>query len=170
MNFHSIDQHARSRKSEADGKRQQNVLLLTAVACLFGLVVATPAIAVVAVTGDVSPTPPAGGGTFSASTFRVGNTSIGTMSITDGTSLENTASSNNLIGDAALGIGFVTVDGIGSEWLMGVTSNGTLTVGDTGQGQLQILNGGRVRNDFATIADDAGSFGAVTGKSMAELW
>ena len=81
--------------------------------------------------------------TFS-STVTIGNTSYGTFRI-DGGSVYSTPQSSGaaVIGSQSGSLGLVTVTDPGSQWLWTSTSGG-LTVGSSGSGRLDILNGGAV--------------------------
>jgi T5SS/PEP-CTERM-associated repeat protein len=68
----------------------------------------------------------------------VGNTGNGEIYVRDGGKITSANGANVEIGSGSFGV--ATVTGVGSEW----TTPGTMYVGSTGQGALQIRDGGKV--------------------------
>ncbi|MEO8317881.1 MAG: autotransporter domain-containing protein [Bradyrhizobium sp.] len=91
---------------------------------------------------------------------------IGTLTIRNG-GVVSTGGGGYVAADIG-STGTVTVDGAGSTW----TNSGSLTVGNLGSGTLTIRNGGVVSASGMSIADQAGStgalnIGAATGQAAA---
>lgn len=85
----------------------------------------------------------------------VGGTTTGALMINSGSS----ASAIRLtVGNAAGSEGKVTVDGAGSSFS---TTTGSIRVGDSGAGTLDILNGGQVTSNMISLGVNAGSTGTV---------
>ena len=87
----------------------------------------------------------------------VGYQGMGTLNLTNGASVQG--------GSATLGyyptsVGTVTVDSSSIQLTRG--NGGFLVIGDGGTGTLEITNNGSVQNDYAYIANAAGSTGTVT--------
>ena len=106
--------------------------------------------------------------------FGVGNNSGGTLSITNGSSDNN--SYQCYIGCNPGATGVVTVDGAGSNWsnLSGDSRGGAgagLIVGYYGSGTLSITNGGSVKSTYGnTIGYGSNSAGAVTVDVAGSIW
>ena len=106
--------------------------------------------------------------------FGVGNNSGGTLSITNGSSDNN--SYQCYIGCNPGATGVVTVDGAGSNWsnLSGDSRGGAgagLIVGYYGSGTLSITNGGSVKSTYGnTIGYGSNSAGAVTVNGAGSIW
>lgn len=85
---------------------------------------------------------------------------IGTLNVTDGSAAIHSASAylGLGLGTGSQGQGFAVVDGAGSHWNVG----SVLVVGGTGQGDLQVTNGGLVSSNEAYIGGVAGSEGTAT--------
>lgn len=115
------------------------------------------AAAAVATTGDVTPTPPAAGGTVNAP-FRVGQTGLGTIAVTLGTPV-NVTGGNAIFGDAAAGTGVATLNGLGSN----LTTTGLLIVGNNGVGSISASAAARI-----IVGDDA-TLG-VTGNASGDVF
>jgi T5SS/PEP-CTERM-associated repeat protein len=94
----------------------------------------------------------------------VGDTGFGEVEILDGAIM--TSSSMVIIAERPRSRGTVTVDGAGSM----LTINNTLDVGDTGMGELRILNGAKVSNTDGTIARVGVASGAVTVDGIGSVW
>ncbi|HEX2474771.1 MAG TPA: hypothetical protein VHK01_08500, partial [Lacipirellulaceae bacterium] len=94
----------------------------------------------------------------------VGYSGTGSFNITDGGYAQN---SNAYIGQNASGDGSVTVSGANSEWN---NVMGALTVGNAGNGTLNVTAAGFVKNTAGMIADDAGSTGQVTVSGPGSTW
>jgi T5SS/PEP-CTERM-associated repeat protein len=101
----------------------------------------------------------------------IGDTSetTGLLTIEAGAAVTNT---NGIIGnegvfsDFPAAVGTVDVTGAGSTW----TNNGTLSVGRSGVGSLNIKNGGAVADTFSYIAYETGSEGKVTVTGNESTW
>src|SRR5262249_6564275 len=97
----------------------------------------------------------------------VGFSGVGTMNITDGGLVENTAADANV----EVGAGYkgtVTVDGINSRWI----NAGNLKVGHNsfGDGVLKITGKGFVQNQIAILGYGAGSKGSVEVTGDGSQW
>jgi T5SS/PEP-CTERM-associated repeat protein len=97
------------------------------------------------------------------STTTIGNTAFGTFRIDGGSVYNNTSFATVIIGSQSTGLGLVTVTDSGSQWVVS-NSNG-FTVGASGVGRLDVLNGGAVTwsgsSGGVTIASNSGSEGTV---------
>ena len=90
----------------------------------------------------------------------VGNSGSGTLSITDGGSVSNlvySGYSDCYIGNASGSTGMVTVDGSGST----LTNGGSLYVGGSGSGTLNIYNGSNVSAGDTYVGLNTGSTGTI---------
>ena len=135
-------------------KRFGQIEIITAVIMIVTSL-AGPAGAEISWSGDVDPSDPS---TWDSSTIgRIGNTGNGTMSITGGSDVIDYI---GLIGVYSSGTGEVTVDGAGSTWT--TTTSGELDVGFSGNGTLNITDGGVVSNPWGYIGTHPGSTGEVT--------
>ncbi|MFT5415740.1 MAG: fibronectin-binding autotransporter adhesin, partial [Gammaproteobacteria bacterium] len=94
----------------------------------------------------------------------VGHGGNGTLNILNGGSVTTTTFAS--IGDSSTATGTATVDGMGSSWL----NDGTLDVGFSGNGTLNILNGGSVTNTDGFIGTVAGATGTATIGGNNALW
>jgi T5SS/PEP-CTERM-associated repeat protein len=97
------------------------------------------------------------------SPFPVGGIDIGSGSALGMLNIENGARVEDSVATVAAGAGAgtVTVNGMGSTW----TNRNLLIVGGSGQGTLNIMNGGRVavlNNGDVSVANNPGSSGTVT--------
>ncbi|MCD4824621.1 MAG: PEP-CTERM sorting domain-containing protein [Phycisphaerae bacterium] len=157
------------------------VFCVAAVASFVFLGLPASVLADVIVTGDVDPADPASwtGNT----TLYVGKTGSGMLDITSGDTVNSGDNSDdpfgtsfpNYIGYNSGSTGTVTVDGIGSTW-----KHGYLTVGDFGNGTLNIVNGGEVVSNGGTgipnhyrisyIGRHSGSTGTVTVDGPGSTW
>ena len=93
----------------------------------------------------------------------------GTLAIRGGVSVE---SKKGYIGYKAGSTGVVTVDGSGSTWICSGVLD-CLYVGDSGQGTLNITNGGAVsasRGAYSCIGHYSGSTGVVTVDGIGSTW
>jgi len=98
----------------------------------------------------------------------VGSSGTGTLAITNGGEVLNSDSFlSTTIGENAGSNGTVTVDGTGSN-LTNIDTN--IRVGNSGNGTLNILNGGRVRNRTGAIGNSAGGEGTVTVGGTGSSW
>ncbi|MBN1909479.1 MAG: PEP-CTERM sorting domain-containing protein [Pirellulales bacterium] len=98
--------------------------------------------------------------------IRVGNSSLASMSVEAGAVVQSTGESQ--IGHGSASEGEVTVTGNGSLWN---TNSGTLLVGDSGEGILNISNKGQVLCGTAYIGTMSGSSGnQVTVNGSDSLW
>jgi T5SS/PEP-CTERM-associated repeat protein len=84
--------------------------------------------------GDVAPVPPSGGGNIT-SILRVGNTTLGIMHIGGGTGLSQ--NTDAFVGNNVDAIGYVTLSGVGSNWLLTANSS-DMTVGAAGVGTVSL--------------------------------
>ena len=95
----------------------------------------------------------------------VGYLGSGTLSI-EGGGVVNSAISS-FIGQAKGSSGSVTVDGAGSQWLLGSKA---LNVGNLGTGALLIQNGGVVSDQLGYVGKAAGGVGTATVTGKGSLW
>ncbi len=103
-----------------------------------------------------------GGGSF-AFAF-IGKTTVGSVTVDSGSDL---SSGFSYIGYEAGATGEVTVDGSGSTW---TNIFFDLDVGVSGQGTLNITNGGAVSNGNGFICESPGSTGVVTVDGNGSTW
>jgi T5SS/PEP-CTERM-associated repeat protein len=101
------------------------------------------AIASVTAAGNVTPSPPAAGGSV-AGPFLVGDTGTGTLAISAGTALTVTGNSTT-VGDDATALGIVSLSGLGSD----LTTANDLVIGNNGAGTVAASNLSKI-----SIADD----------------
>jgi fibronectin-binding autotransporter adhesin len=94
--------------------------------------------------------------TIGSGVFFVGTAGTGTVNINGGADL--TSGANTGLGINATGTGTATVNGAGSTW----TVNGSLRTGITGNGTLNILNGGAVTATALVIGENPGGTGTMT--------
>lgn len=106
-------------------------------------------------------------GTNSSLTVKNGQTTVGDQG-QGSLNVQNSgafATNGNLsVGGQKNGVGSVTVDGAGSSVAVNADQNGTVqtTVGDRGQGSLNVQNGGAfTSNGNLVVGNEAGSTGAV---------
>jgi len=101
----------------------------------------------------------------------VGNVGNGTLNITDGGTVYN---QHGIVGqfytdfgdgNVAHGTGIVNVDGAGSTW----TNNGTLTVGSTAEGTVNITNGGAVSSINGNIGGQVSSLTGLRGQGTVNV-
>jgi T5SS/PEP-CTERM-associated repeat protein len=102
--------------------------------------------------------------TNSSAYFYVGHSGNGTLNITGGGAVSN--SLWGTIGNYSGSTGVVTVDGAGSTW----TNSGTLTVGNSGSGTLNITDGGAVSNSYSYIGNQYDSTSVVTVDGAGSTW
>ena len=91
--------------------------------------------------------------------LRVGDNHRGRLTISGVATL---SSEDGILGRLNNSQGFVIVDGSGSTW----TNTGTLTVGNVGNGTLEITQGGAVSNTTASIAVNPSSTSSATVQEM----
>jgi len=103
----------------------------------------------------------------------IGDHGDGTMSVTDGGHVNNHRGTisghfgNSRYGPTGpFGTGTVMVDGAGSSW----TNSSTLLIGDSGEGRLDITNGGQVSNRYGYIGYREDSTGMVTVDGPGSTW
>ena len=96
--------------------------------------------------------------------LEVGNFGQGTLLIESGGSV--TAGTSVFIGAEATGVGIVTVDGAGSS--LGATF--FALVGQSGQGTVNVTNGGDFTSNSGTLGANAGSSGTVTVDGVGSTW
>jgi T5SS/PEP-CTERM-associated repeat protein len=109
------------------------------------------------------------GDTTISSTITIGGTSFGTFRI-DGGSVYTSPASTVTIGQQSSGIGFATVTDPGSQWNWASSAN--LTVGNSGFGRLDILNGAVLSTGFSggiNIASSPSSQGIVNVQGSGSL-
>jgi fibronectin-binding autotransporter adhesin len=105
-------------------------------------------------------TNPSNGGTL----VYVGNSGNGTVNITNGGAITN--SSFGYIGYNAGSSGIMTVDGDGSTW----TNTTVLYLGNSGDGTINVTNGGSVANARWFIGFNAGSSGIANIDGPGSIW
>ncbi len=87
---------------------------------------------------------------------------MGTVAITEG----QVTNTSGFIGHRSTATGLVTVDGPNAAW----ENTSSLFVGNTGEGTLNLLNGGSVTSNKATVGDDTGSAGWMTVSGQGTSW
>jgi outer membrane autotransporter protein len=101
----------------------------------------------------------------------VGNVGDGALTITNGGTVYN---QHGIIGhfytdfgdgEVVHGVGVVIVDGYGSTW----TNSGTLTVGSTGEGTVNIINGGLVFSNNGNIGSQSSSLTGLRGQGIVNV-
>lgn len=98
----------------------------------------------------------------------VGASGEGSLTITNGGEVLNADSFlSTSIGDNAGSSGTVTVDGTGSKL---TNINAGINVGNSGNGTLNILNGGSVSNTFGSVGRLSGATGTVTVDGAGSSW
>ena len=97
--------------------------------------------------------------------LRVGNTGTATLSITDGGSV--TSSGGGAIGFSSAGSGAAQVTGSGSQWN---TQSSDMIVGYSGQGSLDIQDGGSVTSFAGRIGLNGTGSGAVNVTGGGSQW
>jgi autotransporter family porin len=103
-------------------------------------------------------------GTAQARDLSVGFSGNGTLDITNGGAVSNTF---GFIGrNSGSSISSVTVDGVGSSW----TNSGNLSVGHSGDGTLNISDGGTVSNNRGFIGFGLGSTSSATVDGAGSSW
>jgi T5SS/PEP-CTERM-associated repeat protein len=90
-----------------------------------------------------------------AGAFLVGASGNGTLTIEDGATLRTSTTST--IGVNAGGVGTASVTGAGSKW----DATTTLRVGQTGNGTLDVLNGGVVNSSALEVGENFNSTGTI---------
>ncbi len=98
-----------------------------------------------------------------SATMGAGFSGNGTMSISDGMSIESTS---GYIGFKTGSTGEVTVDGVDSTWII----RDQFFVGARGDGTLNITGGGTASNDRGNIGYESGSTGIVTVDGADSTW
>ncbi len=145
-------EHARGR-----GKGGARPLLLVAALAVAAGLLAGESRAAWIRFGDVFPNDPLAWNDPAVALI-VGNTRAGTLSITDGSGMEN---AQGVIGNAPGSFGMVTVQDPGSNWLL----HGGLSIGAGGAGTLSLVNGGYVEVGGGTgtvmLAPVAGGMGTI---------
>jgi T5SS/PEP-CTERM-associated repeat protein len=104
------------------------------------------------------------GSTLATALLNVGGGAPGTLNITAAGSVQSAG--NNTLGSIASGPGTVNVDGTNSQWV----DFGELTIGDAGQGTLNITAGGFVSSLNGHIGQKSGSSGTVTIAGAGSRW
>ncbi len=99
-----------------------------------------------------------GGGWASFADVFIGREGQGKLDIESGGVVVVTSDSSSFVGALPGGAGEVTVTGPGSRW----TTTASLIVGVSGNGQLDVANGGEVTADILSIGDLETGVGAVT--------
>jgi T5SS/PEP-CTERM-associated repeat protein len=131
MSHHSLPLGTMSAHVQRSSSSSLRSIALIAVAAAVAAAIGKPAAADVSFSGDT---------TIGVSQVLIGNMGFGTFRI-DGGSTYTTSSGQVSIGVQPTGVGFATVTGPGSQWSVG---NVSMTVGGSGIGQLNILDGGVV--------------------------
>jgi T5SS/PEP-CTERM-associated repeat protein len=145
--------------------RQRLIVACFVVAVCFLNVTASHA--AISTTGDVAPSPPAGGGPVTGP-FRVGNTDVGAMNIAGGTALTN--SGEAIVGAQTNGIGIVTMSGFGSNWTL-TTSGADLTVGAAGIGSVSLSELARMNvNDETILGSSVTGVGEIIISDLGTVW
>ncbi len=122
---------------------------------------ASPALAAVGSTGNVSPAAPA---TWTAATTGyIGETAAGTVTVNGGSvlnsSVGNIGSSNGVTGTVA-------IDGFGSTW----TNSGAVYVGAGGSGSIAVTDGGALSDSVGMMGEFSNSAGTVTVDGPGSKW
>jgi fibronectin-binding autotransporter adhesin len=104
------------------------------------------------------------GSTWNNSNLYVARSGRGVLKISNGGTVNNSASA--FIGSKSGSSGTATVDGAGSTWING--SN--LYVADSGAGLLKITNGGAVSDSWGAVGNNTGASGAVTVDGGGSIW
>jgi len=94
----------------------------------------------------------------------LGREGTGTMNIMNGGQVSNNSEGN--LGYSSGSIGNVIVDGIGSIW----TNSGSMHVGRSGEGMLDITEGGQVSNTQGYVGGGSDSKGVVTVAGVGSTW
>ena len=94
----------------------------------------------------------------------VGRYGRGRLDVNDGGEVKSAGESH--IGSSAGGVGEVTINGVDSIW----TGMGSLNVGYSGNGRLNVANGGEVKSGLATIAYSASSICEATVDGPNSIW
>jgi T5SS/PEP-CTERM-associated repeat protein len=145
---------------------RQRLMVICVLLAVFFLHV-TASHAAISTTGDVAPSPPAGGGPVTGP-FRVGNTTVGTMNIAGGTPLTN--SGEAIVGAQTNAIGIVTMNGFGSDWTL-TTSGADLTVGAAGIGSVSLSELARMNvNDETILGSSATGVGEINISDLGTIW
>lgn len=124
---------------------------------------AAPARAAIMTTGDVDPTHPGTDPWTISAELWVGNSSVGDLTASAGSSVSNTF---GRIGRQAGAVGTVTVTGSGSTW----TNSQALSVGDSGEGTLSIEEGGSIASASGRLGNNAASTGTATIDGSESEW
>jgi T5SS/PEP-CTERM-associated repeat protein len=123
----------------------------------------SPAQAAITTSGDVVPVYGFNDPWVIAGQLWVGNTGVGSVSISAGSDVQNNF---GFIGRLPGSDGRMTVQGNGSTW----TNSAELSVGNAGTGTLRILSGGRVENTDGAVAFGPDSNGTVTVNGAGSIW
>jgi fibronectin-binding autotransporter adhesin len=112
-------------------------------------------------------------GTVDAANMIVGNAGTGTLNINSGGTVTG---SNVSLGDATTGEGSININGssssltIAPRTLLGFTSGGDITLGNSGSANMNISNGGRMNNINATLGQQASGSASVTVNGSGSRW
>ncbi len=149
------------RSATLPGIRNRWLLpLVTAITIATSIPIAARAGLVYTASGDIIPSDPL---TWTSSTTGyIGQTSLGTLTVTSGT----LNSSTGYIGYGTGSTGTVTIAGTSSQW----TDSSYLFVGGSGSGALNITAGGSVSDVNGYIGCYAGSNGTVTVNGAGSTW
>jgi T5SS/PEP-CTERM-associated repeat protein len=98
------------------------------------------------------------------STLTVGKSGSGMLRITGGGTINS--QERCCLAESSGSTGMVTVDGSGSTW----TNIKHLSIGNLGNGMLNIINGGAVSNADSYIGDKSGSMGTVMVDGSGSMW
>jgi T5SS/PEP-CTERM-associated repeat protein len=117
--------------------------------------------------GNVEPVPPPGGGSIS-SVLRVGNNTLGIMEIAGGTGLSQTADA--FVGNGVDAIGYVTLSGLGSNWIL-INNSNDMTVGLAGLGTVSLEEFARVEVPGVTTVGSASTgVGEINIHGVGTIW
>ena len=151
-----------NRKDHTSYRKPMTLRAAAWVCCLGLLLCISPARAGITWTGDVTPGDPTNW--TSSTDGRIGDTGVGTIDVTSGSSLLN---DDAYVGYAAGATGTVTIDGAGSTW----TQDDDLFVALSGDGTLNVINGGAVTTtDVAGVGRNEGSLGTATVDGVGSGW
>lgn len=100
----------------------------------------------------------------SSNDLDVGYYGTGTLTIQNGGQVSNSGTGS--VGHGRGSTGAVTVDGVGSKWII----SNTLSVGSYGTGTLTIQNGGEVTSDYGYVGNGTGTTATVTVDGVGSRW
>ena len=103
-------------------------------------------------------------GVKNAGQLSVGYRTAGSMRVADGVEVQTSGGCD--IGYEAGSTGMVTIDGSGSSW----TNSGSVYVGRSGAGTLNVAGGGVVESGYAYLGESLNSNGAATVDGSGSSW